>query len=57
VESTLIGPWSIFTVLWFGGAVYAFAPSQIEAILKALDRRQPRWRTPIAFPSGRLPAG
>jgi exopolysaccharide production protein ExoQ len=26
VESTLIGPWTIFTVLWFGAAVHAFAP-------------------------------
>ena len=61
VESTLIGVWTIFTLLWFGGGVHAFAPSDSfsrakGAVVTTTSRLRPWARGSIVPARGHMPA-
>jgi exopolysaccharide production protein ExoQ len=52
VESTLIGVWTIFTLLWFGAGVHAFAPTPGTSRAGTTAKKATSWRGPAHATTG-----
>jgi exopolysaccharide production protein ExoQ len=58
VETMLLGPWTIFAVLWTGSAVCAFAPSDALArLIPNAATHETRWRRLVVTSRHHLPVG